>query len=137
MIRTWFITFAALFSLLLSSYSAATMPVLMLTAIQCNSDNMQHQSTNHVSSMLDHSNLSESSLVKNDCHSIKAQADNSNHHKHSMTDNCCDSTCVASYVYLPAPNAQLIEQSSLLLIEPSLPFVISRPSNSLYRPPIA
>ncbi|MFH0264529.1 hypothetical protein [Vibrio rumoiensis] len=113
------------------------MPVLMLTATQCNSDNMQHQSANRVSSMLDHSNLSESSLVKNACHSINVQSDNSNHHKHSMTDDCCDSTCVASYVYLPTPNDQLIEQSSLLLIEPSLPLLISRPSNSLYRPPIA
>lgn len=145
MIRTWFITFAALFSLMLSSYSAATMPVSMLTvttaneltATNCTSDSMQHPSTSSTfSNELDHSTAS--SLTKNDCHSVKVPADNSkHHHQSSMSDDCCDSTCVASYVYLPTPNAQLIEQSSLLLIEPYLSLLTARPSSSLYRPPIA
>lgn len=137
MIRTWFITFAVLLSLMLSSYSAATMPVSMLTATNCASDSMQHPSTSSIfSNGLDHSTAS--SLTKNDCHSVKIHADNSkHHHQSSMSDDCCNSTCAASYVYLPTPNAQPIEQSSLLLIEPYLSLMTSRPSNSLYRPPIA
>ncbi|HBV77867.1 MULTISPECIES: hypothetical protein [Vibrio] len=125
MIRTWCITIAALISLLLSSYSAAVMPVTMLIDSQA----MQHSS---------HTISSEQISKHNMCTASDAQADNTtHHHQKTMSTNCCDSTCVASYVYLPTPTAHLIEQHSLLLIEDYSPVFTSRLSSSLYRPPIA
>ncbi|OEF24288.1 hypothetical protein [Vibrio rumoiensis] len=134
MIRTWCITIAALISLLLSSYSAATMPVTMLMnstlmSPQCSTSNMQHAS---------HSMSSQQVSMHSMCDPSDVQADNtSHHHQKTMSTNCCDSTCVASYVYLPTPTAHLIEQHSLLLIEHYSPVFTSRLSSSLYRPPIA
>jgi hypothetical protein len=142
-VNHWWVVSLTIVALLLSSFSSSAMVVHGLSAT---TESIHSTSTDmHPMSMACHdSQTTQSAADKHSPHdamSYHATANPVTNHdcskKINMDQDCCDATCVATFVFLSMPIITVSHQYQLMLMQDYQRPLIIAINRSLYRPPIA
>jgi hypothetical protein len=142
-VNHWWVVSLTIVALMLSSFSSSAMVVHGVSAITV----ATHSSSTdmHSMSMTCHdSQAAQAGVSKHSSHGAMSYlstahpiTDNDCSNKINMDQDCCDTTCVATFVFLPMPIITVSHQYQLILIQDYQRPLILAVNRSLYRPPIA